>query len=161
MRADAPFDWQIECVVYPGRKVNETLPEFVETNGVKQTAGQRRQLLDFVASEYPADRSLRELAEHRGRTQTAIRRALDELETLAADGAQLPCESICRTRHGGASAATGRIERPSGIERRGAYREVDAVADALVHSAVQTEARDPAVPRVPLRRAVVAAENRT
>jgi DNA-binding MarR family transcriptional regulator len=66
-------------VVYPGRKIHEVLPQFVATNVIKPTAGQRAQLLAFVAEEYPAGRSLRELAELTGRTQTAIRRALDEL----------------------------------------------------------------------------------
>jgi predicted transcriptional regulator len=55
------------------------LPEFVGTNGVKPTTTQRAQLLAYVAREYPAGRSLRELAELTGRSQTAVRRALDEL----------------------------------------------------------------------------------
>ena len=54
-------------------------PQFAGTNVIKPTAEQRAELLVFVAKEYPAGRSLRELAELTGRTQTAVRRALDEL----------------------------------------------------------------------------------
>lgn len=63
---------------YPGRKVHDTLPEFVGTNGTRPTPGQRARLIEFVTREYQAGRSLRELAELTGRTQTAVRRALDE-----------------------------------------------------------------------------------
>lgn len=66
-------------MVYPGRKVHDVLPQFVGTNVVKPTAGQRAELLAFVAKEYPAGRSLRELAELTGRTQAAIRRALEQV----------------------------------------------------------------------------------
>jgi Helix-turn-helix domain len=66
-------------VGYPGRKIHDILPQFAGTNGSRPTAEQRAELLAFVAKEYPAGRSLRELAELTGRTQTAIRRALDEL----------------------------------------------------------------------------------
>lgn len=48
------------------------------TNVVRQTPSQRAALVAFVAAEYQAGRSLRQLAELTGRTQTAIRRALDE-----------------------------------------------------------------------------------
>lgn len=65
--------------MYPGRKVHDVLPQFAGTNVTRPTAKQRVELLAFVAKEYPAGRSLRELAELTGRTQTAIRRALDEL----------------------------------------------------------------------------------
>lgn len=54
------------------------LPEFAGTAGVKQTTRQRQQLLAFVAEQYQAGRSLRQLAELTGRTQPAIRRALDQ-----------------------------------------------------------------------------------
>lgn len=64
--------------MYPGRKVHDVLPQFAGTNVIKPTAVQRAELLAFVAEEYPAGRSLRELAELTGRTQTAVRRALDE-----------------------------------------------------------------------------------
>jgi hypothetical protein len=66
-------------LVYPGRKLHVVRPEFAGTNVTRPTAEQRAQLLAYVAREYPAGRSLRELAELTGRTQTAIRRALDEL----------------------------------------------------------------------------------
>lgn len=65
-------------MVYPGRKIHAVLPEFAGTNGIKQTPKQRERLLAFAAHEYQAGRSLRELAELTGRTQTAIRRALDD-----------------------------------------------------------------------------------
>lgn len=65
-------------VPYPGRRVHDTLPQFVGTNGVKQTAQQRAALLSFVATQYAEGRSLRELAELTGRTQSAVRRALDQ-----------------------------------------------------------------------------------
>lgn len=66
-------------MVYPGRKVHDVLPQFVGTNVIKPTAEQRAELLAFVANEYPAGRSLRELAELTGRTQAAIRRALGQV----------------------------------------------------------------------------------
>ena len=63
---------------YPGRPVHKTLPRFAGTNTPRPTREQREDLLEFVAGEYRAGRSLRELAELTGRTQTAVRRALDE-----------------------------------------------------------------------------------
>jgi hypothetical protein len=81
--APAPFDiGEISLVypvfvAYPGRKVHEVLSEFVGTNVIKPTPEQRARLINFVATEYEAGRSLRELAELTGRTQTAVRRALD------------------------------------------------------------------------------------
>lgn len=66
-------------MAYPGRKVHDVLPQFVGTNVIKPTAEQRAELLAFVAKEYPSGRSLRELAELTGRTQGAIRRALDQV----------------------------------------------------------------------------------
>ncbi len=64
-------------MVYPGRPVLETLPQFRGTNLYRPTPEQRAELLGFVAEQYQAGRSLRELAELTGRTQTAVRRALD------------------------------------------------------------------------------------
>lgn len=63
---------------YPGRSVLEPLPQFKGTNVTRPTKAQREQLLVFVAHEYQAGRSLRELAELTDRTQSAIRRALDQ-----------------------------------------------------------------------------------
>lgn len=63
---------------YPGRPILEPLPSFRGTATIKQSAQQRRTLIAFVAREYQAGRSLRELAELTDRSQTAIRRALDE-----------------------------------------------------------------------------------
>ena len=56
----------------------ETLPQFKGTNSTHPTEKQRAELVEFVVAQYEAGRSLRELAELTGRTQTAIRRALDE-----------------------------------------------------------------------------------
>jgi helix-turn-helix protein len=64
---------------YPGRKLHDVLPQFAGTNVIKPTTEQRAELLAFVTKEYPAGRSLRELAELTGRTQTAIRKALNEV----------------------------------------------------------------------------------
>lgn len=64
---------------YPSRPVLQVLPQFRGTASVRQTAAQRRRLIEFVAIEYQRGRSLRELAEQTGRTQTAVRRALDEV----------------------------------------------------------------------------------
>lgn len=63
---------------YHSRPVLDVLPEFVGTNTTHQSLEQRARLLEFVAVEYGNGRSLRELAELTGRTQTAIRRALDQ-----------------------------------------------------------------------------------
>lgn len=64
---------------YPSRPVLEVLPAFVGTAGTRsQTPEQRARLREFVAAEYQRGRSLRELGELTGRTQTAVRRALDE-----------------------------------------------------------------------------------
>lgn len=55
-----------------------TLPHFVGTNVTRPTPEQRRALVAFVVAQYQAGRSLREVAKLTGRTQTAVRRALDE-----------------------------------------------------------------------------------
>ena len=65
-------------MVYPGRPVLETLERFAGTAGTRQTPEQREVLLAFVAEQYQSGRSLREIAELTGRTQTAVRRALDQ-----------------------------------------------------------------------------------
>jgi hypothetical protein len=51
--------------------------QFRGTNSTRPSAQQRASLVTFVATQYKAGRSLRELAELTGRSQTAIRRALD------------------------------------------------------------------------------------
>ncbi|MBY9074254.1 hypothetical protein K1X13_05400 [Nocardioides sp. WL0053] len=56
----------------------KTLPQFAGTNGPRPTTEQRAELLAFVATHYEAGRSLRQIAELTGRTQTAVRRALDQ-----------------------------------------------------------------------------------
>lgn len=65
---------------YPSRPVLSVLPEFEGTAGTRsQTPQMRARLREFVARAYVNDgRSLRELAELTGRSQTAVRRALDE-----------------------------------------------------------------------------------
>lgn len=65
-------------MVYPGRPVLKPLPQFRGTASNRPTPEQRTALIEFVAHEYQAGRSLRELAELTDRTQTAIRRALDD-----------------------------------------------------------------------------------
>ena len=63
---------------YPGRPVFHVLPQFVGTGGVRQTDEQRARLLAFCAEQYAAGRSIHELAELTGRSQSAVRRALDQ-----------------------------------------------------------------------------------
>jgi hypothetical protein len=65
-------------VAYPSRPSLKVLPQFQGTAGVRQTPEQRAALLAYVEREYLAGRSLRELAELTGRTQSAVRRALDQ-----------------------------------------------------------------------------------
>jgi hypothetical protein len=68
----------LPAMPYPGRPVLTTLPQFADSNVIKPTPEQRAALVAFVAEQYRAGRSLRELAELTGRTQTAVRRALDQ-----------------------------------------------------------------------------------
>lgn len=72
--------WQAhdEAMAYPSRKSLDPLPRFTASSGTRQTSDQRADLLAFVAAEYASGRSLRELAELTDRTQTAVRRALDQ-----------------------------------------------------------------------------------
>lgn len=63
---------------YPMRKLLDPLPRFTASSGPRQTSAQRAELIEFVAAEYEAGRSLREIAELTARTQTAVRRALDQ-----------------------------------------------------------------------------------
>ncbi|MGL5825734.1 MAG: helix-turn-helix domain-containing protein [Nocardioides sp.] len=63
-------------VSYPGKPALEPLPQFRGTALVRQTPEQRAALIEFVAREYQAGKSLRELAALSDRSQTAIRRAL-------------------------------------------------------------------------------------
>ena len=65
---------------YPNRPALDVLLEFKNTNapGVS-IPEQRARLLEFVTQQYEEEgRSLRELAELTGRSQTAVRRALDQ-----------------------------------------------------------------------------------
>lgn len=63
---------------YPGRPVLEVLPEFVGTASNRQSPEERARLIAFCAEQYVEGRSIRQLAELTGRTQTAVRRALDQ-----------------------------------------------------------------------------------
>lgn len=64
---------------YPSRRVHQVLPEFAGTATPRgQTNEQRAKLQAFVAREYLNGKSLRELGELTGRSQTAVRRALDQ-----------------------------------------------------------------------------------
>lgn len=64
---------------YPNRPVLDVLPEFKNTNSPSIRGPQQRaRLLAFVAQQYQEGRSLRELAELTGRSQAAVRRALDQ-----------------------------------------------------------------------------------
>lgn len=63
---------------YPPRPTLAVLPQFVGTANIRQTAQQRADLLAFVAEQYEAGRSVHQLAELTGRSQTAVRRALDQ-----------------------------------------------------------------------------------
>lgn len=65
-------------MAYPSRPSLPVLPEFVGTATTRQTSEQRAALLEFASREYAAGRSLRQIAEMTGRTQSAIRRALDQ-----------------------------------------------------------------------------------
>jgi hypothetical protein len=60
--------------------VLEVLPEFVGTAVIKPTRAQRARLLEFCAEQYAAGRSIHELAELTGRSQSAVRRALDQAD---------------------------------------------------------------------------------
>lgn len=65
-------------MAYPSRPTLKPLPEFIGSATVRQTTQQRERFIAFVAAQYQAGRSLRECAELTDRTQTAVRRALDE-----------------------------------------------------------------------------------
>lgn len=63
---------------YPSRPRLQILPEFAGSASVHQTPEPRQRLLTFVEEQYRAGRSIHELAELTGRSQTAIRRALEQ-----------------------------------------------------------------------------------
>jgi hypothetical protein len=68
-------------VVYPSRPVLEVLPQFRDDVKHRYNAAQRDRFDRFVAEQYTAGRSLREIGELTGRTQTAVRRSLDRTGT--------------------------------------------------------------------------------
>lgn len=66
---------------YPGRPRLPVLPQFRGTATIRPTPEQRAALLAFVDEHYRAGRSIHQLAELTGRSQAAIRRALDQAGT--------------------------------------------------------------------------------
>lgn len=66
---------------YPTRPTLKVLPQFLGTASTRQTPAQRERLLTFLSEHYQRGRSLRELAELTGRTQSAVRRGLDQTGT--------------------------------------------------------------------------------
>jgi len=95
-------------VPYPSRPTLAVLIQFADTASTRQTPEQRAALLAFVAEQYPAGRSVHELAELTGRTQTAVRRALDQAGvTRRRPGAPVDRARGCRGR----CAGRGRIRR--------------------------------------------------
>jgi predicted transcriptional regulator len=80
-------------MVYPGRKNLDVLPEFVGTATVHQSLQQRERLRAFAVDAYAAGRSLREIAELTGRTQTAVRRVLDEAGVVRRGAGAQPIRS--------------------------------------------------------------------
>lgn len=63
-------------VPYPSRPVLEVLPQFRGDVKTGYNLFQRDRFDQFVAEQYAAGRSLRELGELTGRKQTAVRRSL-------------------------------------------------------------------------------------
>ncbi|TFF12441.1 MULTISPECIES: helix-turn-helix domain-containing protein [Cellulosimicrobium] len=68
-------------MVYPSRPVLEVLPQFRDDAKHRDIPVERNRLDRFVAEQYTAGRSLREIGELTGRTQTAVRRSLDRTGT--------------------------------------------------------------------------------
>ncbi len=66
---------------YPSRPVLEVLPQFRGDLKNGYNPFQVERFDTFVAAEYTAGRSLREIGELTGRTQTAVRRSLDRTGT--------------------------------------------------------------------------------
>ncbi|WP_442937467.1 helix-turn-helix domain-containing protein [Nocardioides sp. URHA0020] len=63
---------------YPSRPVLDAVAEFRGSATTRPSPEQRRRLLEFVAAQCRAGRSLREIAELADRTQSAVRRILDQ-----------------------------------------------------------------------------------
>lgn len=70
---------------YPSRPVPDPLPQFRGTATNRQTREQRTTFLEYVEKGYLEGKSLRVLAAETDRTQTAIRRALRELDVPLRD----------------------------------------------------------------------------
>lgn len=71
----SPGDNYGHLVSYPSRPVLEVLPQFRSDLKNRYSMFQRDRFDRFVAEQYAAGRSLRELGELMGRTQTAVRRS--------------------------------------------------------------------------------------
>ncbi len=63
---------------YPSRPTPSVLEHFVGTAKSHQSRLERQELLQFVVEQYRQGASLRMLAALTGRSQTAVRRALDQ-----------------------------------------------------------------------------------
>lgn len=66
-------------MAYPSRPSLPVLPEFDGTATTRQTAEQRSSLLAFARREYLDGRSLRQIAELTGRTQSVLCTCQDAL----------------------------------------------------------------------------------
>lgn len=66
-------------MAYPGRPTRPPLPEFQGTATPRQTPAQRAALLEYVAEQYLAGRSIHELAEATSRSQTVLCTCQDAL----------------------------------------------------------------------------------
>lgn len=79
----------LPVVPYPSRPMLEVLPQFRDDTKLWSARSEIERLDEFAAPEYLAGRSLREIAELTGRTQTAIRNSLARTRTpLRARGAR-------------------------------------------------------------------------
>lgn len=68
-------------MAYPARPVLQVLPQFRGDLKNGYNTFQLQRFDAFVAEHYTAGRSLREIGELTGRTQTAVRRSLDRTGT--------------------------------------------------------------------------------
>lgn len=68
-------------MAYPSRPTREVLPQFRGDLKNGYNAFQRDRFDEFVAEQYTAGLSLREIGELTGRTQTAVRASMDRTGT--------------------------------------------------------------------------------
>lgn len=74
------------------------MPQFAGTASTRPTPEQREELIAFVRSGYADGLSLRELAELTDRTQTAVRRALDQAGVTRRDAGAPQVSSMLMER---------------------------------------------------------------